>query len=94
MSERRGGEIMIGGDSSIFDLDGVRQRMTSVCLGPGRCLPDWARARLFPQTSLNGRVYFGRVRLGDTIDRLMIRVRWPGGEEPVEFRGVRVEPGR
>jgi len=93
-SERRGGEIMIGGDSSIFDLDGNRQRMTSVCLGPGRCLPDWARARVFPQTVINGRVYFGRVRLGDTIDRLMIRVRWQGGEEPVEFRDVRVEPGR
>jgi hypothetical protein len=94
LNERRGGEVWIGGDSSITDLDGNRQRAYSVCLGPGRCLPDGARARVFPQSSINGRVYFGRMRLGDTIDRLMIRVRWMGGDEPVEFRGVRVEPGR
>jgi len=94
VNERRGGEVWIGGDSSITDMDGNRQRAYSVCLGPGRCLPDWARARVFPEAAVSGRLYFGRMRLADTIDRLKVRIRWQGGEEAVEFRGVRVEPGR
>src|ERR1019366_324517 len=94
LNERRDREIWVGGDASIFEPDGDRRRMTSVCLGPGRCLPDWARVRAFPQTVIYGRVYFGRVRVTDVVDRLMLRVRWMGGEEAVEFRGIRVEQGR
>ncbi len=93
-NERRDREIWIAGDSSITDFDGNRQRAVSVCLGPGRCLPDWARARVYPDATVNGRLYFRGVRSADTIDRLRIRIRWQGGEDAAEFRGVPVVPGR
>ncbi len=93
--ERRGREVWVGTEQSkLREMDGREQYASSVCLGPGRCLPDWARTRVYPEAPVSGRIYFGRIRPADTLDRLRIRLRWEGRDESVEFRGVRVEQGR
>jgi hypothetical protein len=91
---RREREVSILGDSTLIDLDGNRQRTVAICVGNGRCSPDWANARVFPGNAVNVRLDFGTVSFARPVDRLKVMLRWQGGEEALEFRGFRVDTFR
>jgi hypothetical protein len=88
---RREREVSILGDSTLVDMDGNRQRTVAICVGNGRCSPDWANARVFPGNAVNVRLDFGPVSFARPVDRLKVMLRWQGGEEALDFRGFRVD---